>query len=1126
MLQKQGNDTKYRQALREAFTPDRRVIEPVEALSQLRASKPSSEFAKILAALKAAAPISHLNLTALGARHAWDLVWNRGALIPLDLKSELEWAALWLRGHSGRINDFRSIVGRIEALVVKGDEPSALAMLDAQVKARGWSLWAVELRAALLQAIGGTNSQRAWLTALQEQSKNSISGLLFQVFGDRNDDTFSYDAVYGKCQNSFPRFEALAPWLVDYLGFRSLGHVSNARKAFPGVLARDITSCLLDYYESVIECLSYLESDEQMMELRGAGNALIDALLADGFTDHRLKKLRVLSSDADLPTGQFGAPIYPAWLQDFYKYKPLGAGQGKFADICADVDTCIKEGAAAYELVGKLLKWGMNYKGLDVGSAIAVSSLYASTRLPRKPLPLGLSWAHSSIALDDAAACGSNTARRILRAAFGDLDDTADMGDVLATIGVGTLVDRFAEPGAIHLWWAFELQRSPHLEELKKLLAWLKSQGGFWRRKASVIEVDILRESGDLDAALTEAERWFRVEPKFAYEFPSKEIFEGRNWRTWKHLDLVTVANVAHYAFSATGVASIAYICKMACRTYLESGRRDAVVAEYESADDTRKEQLVTFLRDVWIEENLSMCHRFQSTAEVRVERMQVLQLLIQWDGRRASEYAEAIKALTFDQTLQTGLERINQTRVFVNESAITRWAEKELVQDYERWRRLAESTAGGRAVDDIIRQYASDPANDETLTAFADGKPTAADAMLIDVVGRLFTRFLSDPIDGLDTFLSLRIRHGSFKGTLLGPFEEQGLLYGTSSNFSDEAFRSRWAESLLLPEADMDTLVREVQSFSKDIRGYIDDFVNERIQIARPGKPQGVFLPQLSPRMAKLLAASLAERPLNFAAFLSATYFVFWKLLEQSLNSLRSEILDDLSTRIRTRIDQLIQAIRARGPRCLSLVTTLTTVSTTTISQCESVAEWFRLPAAVAGEKVELDDAIEIAAAATRNVYRAFGAEISVCCLPAVRLPLTTTALATITDCLFVAFENAWKHSGLGSTLDYVAVEATYDTKSSILTLGIRSRLSDERRAQLLDGELTQLRQKYLGELPLDLVSIEGGSGFPKLSRLSRSVPLEVNGEPFTFGVDELGWFTTVSIPVYEHEGVYEAYI
>ena len=320
--------------------------------------------------------------------------------------------------------------------------------------------------------------------------------------------------------------------------------------------------------------------------------------------------------------------------------------------------------------------------------------------------------------------------------------------------------------------------------------------------------------------------------------------------------------------------------------------------------------------------------------------------------------------------------------------------------------------------------------------------------------------------------------------------------------------------------------LVALLQEFSTDIRRVVDEFVDQRVQVQRPEKPDGAFQQVLSPLSAKLMAVSLAERPPTFYAFLSNAYFVFWKLVEVGLSSLRSYVEDVLATTLHSRVEQLMHDLRALGPRYLPLVTTLTTASTMTKSQCDSVAEWFQLPSMVGGEKYQLPDAIEIAAAATRNVHRAYSASVQPLCLPAIRLPLTTSGLAVLMDCLFVIFENAWKHSGLAENLPPIELFAEFEPTHRLLTLKCRNALSTQRKKELLkDGELSRLRTKYLGELPLELIPLEGGSGFPKLARLARAVTREVCPLPFDFGIEDELWYTALTVPLYDREGAFEAY-
>jgi len=900
-----------------------------------------------------------------------------------------------------------------------------------------------------------------------------------------------------------------------------LASVDDASKALPSVLSRDISSSLIDYYEDVIEALTYVEFESELEDLRPNALRLISNLRAKGFRDHRLEKLahalRRTFSDIQVgsePPVEFRA-LYTGSATSEHSHLPPSVSEA--------LAQCQSEGAAAHEVVGDLLKWGLNLRSLDIGPAVAVSAIKATSSFrDERVLPLSVSLLTGNLVIDDAAALDPTAAKALLQQFL--LQRGVELDIETASPFASTEAQTNLQPDSqVQLVAALQLLEAKRYEELSRLTTVLRAHGAYWDRQCAKLDALSFISTGNLPQVVDLLEEWFRKNKRYAREFPSDMLFEANPWARMRSLDVVKVGIVAHYEFEANGNANVGYICKMACRAFLQSGLRERVADDFEAASEVRKTQLITFLRDVWIEENLSMCHQFESTSEVRDERMEVIQLLLGWDEARAPEYAEAIRQITLSQTLQRGLERIDQTRVFVNESAISRWAEKELEGDYDRWRRLSESSSGSRAVDDLLRQYVLDPSNVALLTELTSGKPTASDVVLLDILDRLYKRFLLDPTEGLDAYLSVRIRHGSLRGTILGPLEEQGLLF--SSGFSEGAFDARWSEQLGLTLPERATLVPRIQAFSTDVRRIVDEFIDERIQVQSEDKPHGAFPSVVVAQAAKIVVLALAERPLSFSAFLNVAYGIFWQIIEVQLNGLRDEVSNRIVSEIRARAEALITELRRLGSTYLPLVTTLTTASTTTKSQCDAVADWFRLPSYADGESYELRDAISIASTATRNVHRSFTAEIEITSLPVDALPLTTSALSVLMDSLFVVFENAWKHSGFFGELPTIALATEYDTTNRLLMLRAVSAVSPSRKAELLAGELGRLRTKYLGELPLELVRKEGGSGFPKLARLARSVPAESCPTPFDFGIEGDSWFTQVTVPLYERDGAFDAY-
>lgn len=188
-----GNEAWFRKRFRAAeASPNPHIV--IATLSELRASRPPAEYASLYRAFRTAANGTLRTLTS-SPKSPSELVWVRNVLASLPVWQELEWASHWLTPYAVRINAFRRCSTSIQDKVIKGDLEEARCLLDEYIHLNGWSLWAVELRAALLQMSQGTEVQRNWLSELQAKSVNSVPGLLFEVFGDRNDDGGFKDEV-------------------------------------------------------------------------------------------------------------------------------------------------------------------------------------------------------------------------------------------------------------------------------------------------------------------------------------------------------------------------------------------------------------------------------------------------------------------------------------------------------------------------------------------------------------------------------------------------------------------------------------------------------------------------------------------------------------------------------------------------------------------------------------------------------------------------------------------------------------------------------------------------------------------------------------------------------------------
>lgn len=1101
-------------------------VNVIELLDYSRKNIPSGEYKSCVEAFKLTGGHQASQLFNLGIKSIEDLVWKNNPLQPLSLAQELLWAENWLANSGSKISLFIKFKNRLQELILQSKFELALESLENFVEANGWSLWAVEIKCMLESEIGGVKGLDNWLSPIFLSAKNSFIGLLLEIFNDRCNENISFLAFYSKFKNSFSKLN-FPLWATVYLEYRAIGQVDNLETNLPFIFSREITSCLIDYYEIVVFALSAISSENELSKYKNLAGSICSKLLNSNIQDSRLDKInKILKLDTEISIFELNENERILKTLYYKKVEPIIEKDSLEEKIIIAFEECVRNGSASSIVLENLIKLAVNYKNFEFGDAL-ISTLFTimDNRLRFSPTQNVMLFSKKFV-IEDVTLYPFDKAKEILL-------HQANLNNKLA-INILDILDSSTdelkeEPNILHLWAAKKLLEEEKYEDLERILLLLDSFGGFWKRQAAKIKFLSMLRIDKLNDAMDLLIDWITINPRYTIEFAVADFFVNKKWKNFKDLDPVKVGLIAHHAYQNTDATGIGYICKMACRSFLLSGSRNKINEIYENTHPDERENLTLFLKDVWVEENLSLCDKFESTDIIRNERMEILQLLLYWDKdkERATSYTVEIKDITFDQTLQRGLRQIDQTRVFVNESAINRWAETNLLQEYERWLKLKESNIGVRVVDEYLRKYSLDSINSDVLKDSIKDGPTVSDVLLMEIIDRLYKRFLNDPTDGLDCYLSLRIRHGSLRGTVFGPLEEERLLY-SASDFSRDEFMNKWSKLIDFNLIDLDSILNDLELFSKEVKKLVDDLVIERIQIRSPDKTNGAFSHYFTAESLRMAITLFSESPISFSSFLSNCYFVFWKLVEYGLKVLNNYVLGDFKKKIKKLFDELIEKLRSYNQRQLiPLISTLHQVSTATQSQCDVIADWFRLPAHIGDdeENFKLPDAIDIASAATRNVYRTLSADFNIICTPNVTLPLTTSALAVLTDCLFVIFENAWKHSGLGTGMDIINISTVFEEESKLLTFKVLTPLSAERKSELLDGELDELRRKYIGNLPLDLVSAEGGSGFAKLAKLVRFVPLNYSETPFDFGIEDDQWFVRVTVPLYERSGRFEAY-
>jgi hypothetical protein len=1104
----------------------------VSALDELRSSN-TVNFHPIVQSFRQIAIRDTPKLFCLGTREFENLLWNYRPLKPISLKGELAWAGAWLTGQSNKINFYRNFSSELQETILSGEIETAINNLEEFCLKNGWSLWAVELRLALEQSVHGTEKQKILASKWIEKTKSGRVELIIKIISDRNDETLSFDAFSWGCYNSLSRFTTE---LSAYLIYRSLSYIEN-EESLAIILCQEMISNLTDYYEAVVETLFHIVSNSiDLKVFRLDAIQLIDTLLKDGYSDCRLQKLYIVLSGSIISIKNIttcNPPLFQLTSDVCLTRQNLKNSSQNISsflkNILDDIYQCYEKGSQAQEVITRLIKFGTNFKSLDIGVCIGISpQLLAKDWTSDVILPFPMIWSVCGWEFDDITALDDDSINTFLNSLPEDNSlvmkrNAKDFLNILQGQSIETIE---VNNSLRFLWLGHQLIKQQRWNEAIWLCDYLSQIDYFWYRQSEKLRLCIFTSKCDLVNALELIIKWLLKGIEYASEFPIAKIFFNRKWLSFSNIEPILVGYVSYHAFLTTENQDFHHICKQACRIIAINGGMAYFKEKFENSDKDEQIKLIAFIRDVWNEVNFDYIETIQTTEDARNEEMQVMQLLMDWDEANISEYIESIKELTLDQTLRKGLKEINQTRVFINELALYRWAEKELYQDYERWIKLSESQSNTVLADNLTREYVIDPNNLELLKTAFDKEPTEADTLLIKLVERLFDRFLHDPNEGLDCYLSLRIRHGSLQGILLGTLEQRKLLY-LSTDFSRIEFNKYWGSKLGIDihDPDFDLLIKSFEIFSSELLKIKDEIIKERIQINSDKKNKGMIPDKIDSTTIRAIAFDLSNNPMSFQLFINTTFFTFWIFLENYLVRIGEYIRQEAKKLIQSQFEILLTELRNIGLPTQSLETELRSVATITQSSCDTIADWFKPPRISGKDQYLFSDAIEIAKEATRNVYRTFPVNINLCNMPDEELYLASSGLSVVTDCLFIIFENIWKHSGLKEKIGLIDLDANFDHKNKLLTLKIFNNLSDNEIYCLKANKLDLLKTKYQSQDHTELTRCEGGSGFAKLSRFTRFVNRDLVTQPLDFGICENQWMIQICIPLYKRGGLYEAY-
>jgi hypothetical protein len=359
-------------------------------------------------------------------------------------------------------------------------------------------------------------------------------------------------------------------------------------------------------------------------------------------------------------------------------------------------------------------------------------------------------------------------------------------------------------------------------------------------------------------------------------------------------------------------------------------------ISEYLTANPEPNTKLIAFLHKVCTPSALKLNSAFGNTDDLENERIAILQFILQHDSSLRASVTEEIADLTKQAKLREAKQEVESSRIFVNDDGIRASLGDDHEETYERFERI-------RSIEDekLRQQLDVEDFAFEKVITFRD----LAFSLFCKLFESVNDTFVWNKAHGLQTYLSMRIRHGHLSAQLRGQFENLGLVTRKTGADSEYASNDFWQEQFKsLGEATVNRADHELKDFSRSIDNLVDEVNFQWIRIRDRGNPNGMLDYTFDEaQLAGLYTASVMIT--SYADFVQLCLDCLWKRTSELLDGIRDRIIGELSFRLTDLLAGVEDRMYSIDPsiRHTEFSQRVATCRTNIQREMSRFAEWFR---------------------------------------------------------------------------------------------------------------------------------------------------------------------------------------
>ncbi|MER8383375.1 hypothetical protein [Mesorhizobium sp. M1399] len=484
---------------------------------------------------------------------------------------------------------------------------------------------------------------------------------------------------------------------------------------------------------------------------------------------------------------------------------------------------------------------------------------------------------------------------------------------------------------------------------------------------------------------------------------------------------------------------------------------------------------LIDFFFEACSTTSLRQSLEFLSKEEMEEQRILILFMLVDADPPNEEFYRAEIHEIIGQQTIDELLQRFHIGKVQCDEDALSKWAITDLAPKFNRLRDFIDAGLLPVERNADVEFLAHLTSGSSEMFTFKVPNNESLD-IARTILTELVQRFALDPRYGVDSYLSLGMRHGAVAAHLRSPLSTENIL--TAKGLNDYSENCFWKAYYL--DSGYEDLANSIgpilANFSEAFDSKLELIKEELLQVRRPDKPSGLVVADWSEASVLSLCSRFAEVS-DFPAFLSEFTTVFWANVENNLANARNYVYSTLAKELGELLDKLEEDIsNATGQQRLSPFSDAVMRARQDLGNAiGDIASWHNVARSTDVEPLRLVDIILAAQKIAKRLYSGFEPKIYFSGDTGISL---TYSLHILIEVFKALFTNVYEHSGSLSPVIDVHVTVISDDALGVDFTSECTDLDKAERAAADNNEKIRTGE-YEKKLPK-----EGGSGLAKVAR------------------------------------------